>query len=170
MQPEGCLQQGGCALYSKQLLSGVMRRPAGMVYAPAHPSHRAILAPAPTRHCAQETEEIVADVLGVEVFRQTIAGNVLVGSFCKFTNQGGLVAPQVRGLVEWGVSYCPLVVGVCTACPCLASAYCTHAVHCTAAAACCRAALVAPLVAPGWPRIQTLTGTDLEELARLSAS
>lgn len=40
------------------------------------------------------TEEIVANVFDVEVFRQSVAGQSLVGSYCAVSNNGALVHPK----------------------------------------------------------------------------
>ncbi|XP_077581473.1 eukaryotic translation initiation factor 6 [Stigmatopora nigra] len=42
----------------------------------------------------RETEEVLSDTLKVEVFRHTVADHVLVGSYCAFSNRGGLVHPK----------------------------------------------------------------------------
>ena len=43
----------------------------------------------------KETEEVIVDALGVEVFRTTIAKNALVGSYCVVSNLGGMGHPMI---------------------------------------------------------------------------
>ncbi len=40
---------------------------------------------------------MLADTLKVEVFKQTVADNVLVGTYCCFSNKGGLVSNVLVG-------------------------------------------------------------------------
>jgi len=62
----------------------------------------------------RETEEIVADVLKVDVFRQTIADQVLVGTYCALSNRGALVHPRTSAADQDELSsllQVPLVAG-----------------------------------------------------------
>lgn len=62
----------------------------------------------------RETEDLLVDTLNVEVFRHTVANNVLVGSYAVFSNRGGMVPPKtsVEDLDELSsLLQVPLVAG-----------------------------------------------------------
>ncbi len=68
---------------------------------------------------------MLADTLRIEVFKQTVASNVLVGTYCSFSNRGGLVHPKTKIEEQDELSsllQVPLVVS--HACTLVGSCYC----------------------------------------------
>lgn len=62
----------------------------------------------------KETEEIIADTLAVEVFREKVADNELCGSYMLLSNMGGIVHPKTTTAQQDNLSelvQVPLVAG-----------------------------------------------------------